>query len=334
VPLRVRHGLRGVGARLVLQVSGLSSDSPRQSHPPVWVDGRIVPLADAGVSVLSHAVQRGAAVFDVGAMRPRTVGSPLLFRPREHIARFLRSASLVGLSLSWDAEALMKATIDVARASGISTALVRWSAFVPGVEPDVVPRTGARASVAIAVLPPDPATPTADARPPLRVTIPSDFRKAGPEVFPPDAKVGASYLGPMLAKRQALGRGFDEVILLDRDGHLAEAPTANVFVVREGELLTPPLGRILPGITRESILALARAEGLSATEAALSRADLEGADEAFVTATSFPVLGIGSIDTLAYRLGAPGPMTARLRDLLLACERGEDPRFAAWVVPV
>jgi branched-chain amino acid aminotransferase len=298
----------------------------------VWADGQLVPAEEATISVLSHAVQRGAAVFDVGALRLGADGSHLLFRPREHIARFLRSASRIGLDVSWDPVALLEGTVQVARASGAASALVRWSAFVSTMEPDVVPRPGTRASVAIAILPLD--APVADQpRPSLRVTIPRDVRKAGPEVFPPEAKVGASYLGPMLAKRQAQARGYDEVVLLDGEGHVAEAPTANVFAVKDGALLTPPLGRVLPGITRDSVLALARAQGVAAREVDLSPGDLAGADEAFLAATSLPVQGIASIDGHLLSGGAPGPVTARIRDWLLACERGEDGRFAGWVVP-
>jgi branched-chain amino acid aminotransferase len=304
------------------------------THPPVWVDGQIVPQADAKISVLSHGLQRGAAVFDVGALRLGVNGSRLLFRPREHIARFLRSASLVGLDVGWDAGALLEGTVQVARASGTASALVRWSAFVSTLEPDVVPRAGTRARVAIAILPLDATAAVADQpRPSLRVTIPRDVRKAGPEVFPPEAKVGASYLGPMLAKRQAQARGYDEVVLLDGEGRVAEAPTANVFAVKDGALLTPPLGRVLPGITRDSVLVLARAEGVAAREVDLSPDDLAGADEAFLAATSLPVQAIASIDGHLLKGGAPGPLTARIRDRLLACERGEDGRFASWVVP-
>jgi branched-chain amino acid aminotransferase len=136
----------------------------------------------------------------------------------------------------------------------------------------------------------------------------------------------------MLAKRQAQARGYDEIVLLDGEGRVAEAPTANVFAVRDGELLTPPPERVLGGITRDSILALARAEGIPAREVHLSPGELAGADEAFLAATSFPVLGIASIDE--HRFEAGGPVTARLRNMLLACERGDDARFTSWVVPV
>jgi branched-chain amino acid aminotransferase len=138
----------------------------------------------------------------------------------------------------------------------------------------------------------------------------------------------------MLAKRRALAAGADEVVLLDREGRVAEAPTANVFAVKDGVLVTPPLDRVLAGITRDSILALAHAEGIPAREAHLSPQELATADEAFLAATSLPVQGIATVDGRALRDGAPGPVTRRVKEALLACERGEDPRFAAWVVPV
>jgi branched-chain amino acid aminotransferase len=219
-----------------------------------------------------------------------------------------------------------------------SGALVRWSAFVASVEADVVPRAGTRASVAIAVIEPEdcvaPGIPLASKPSAVRVSIPTGSRKAGPEVFPAQAKVAASYLGPMLAKRAAVGRGFDEVVLLDAAGLVAEAPTANVFVVKDGEIRTPPLDRVLAGITRDSVLTLARLSGIRAQEAHLSREDLLEADEAFLTATSLPIQAIASFDGKALPAGSPGPMTLRIKEALIACERGADPRFANWVVRV
>ncbi|HTQ46597.1 MAG TPA: aminotransferase class IV [Polyangiaceae bacterium] len=311
------------------------------ARAPVWSNGTLVGWDEARVSVLSHGIQRGALVFDVGPMRD--AGSrTLLFRPREHVARLLRSAALVGHRIPWSEAQLLEATVATARAAvaaGTSQALVRWSAYVATVEPDVVPRAAAAASVAIAVITPeDQVLPGADTPAPkaetVRLQVPRDLRKAGPEVFPPQAKVAASYLGPMLAKRAALAAGFDEVVLLDREGRVAEAPTCNVFAVRGGELVTPPLERVLAGITRDAVLAVARAEGIPAREAHMTPEELAEADEAFLTASSLPVQGVASVDGRAMKDGAPGPVTRRLRAALTACERGEDARFASWVVDV
>jgi branched-chain amino acid aminotransferase len=311
---------------------------PPMTRRPVWIDGTLVPGDEARVSVLSHAMQRGSLVFDVGALRETAGGGVACFRPREHIERFLASARLVGLDVIWDGDALLHAMVETARASKLSSALVRWSAFVPSVEADVVASHTAPVMVAIAVIAPEDCAPPGEARPSkpavLRVTIPHETRKAGPEVFSPQVKVAASYLGPMLAKRQALARGYDEVVLLDGDGRVAEAPTANVFVVKDGALVTPPTDRVLAGITRASVLEIARMEGIPAREEHLSPQDLAGADEAFLAGTSLPVQAIGSIDERALRGGAPGPVTSRVKALLTACERGEDPRFTRWLVRV
>jgi branched-chain amino acid aminotransferase len=134
----------------------------------------------------------------------------------------------------------------------------------------------------------------------------------------------------MIAKRRALAAGADEIVLLDVDGHVAEAPTSNLFAVIDGQLVTPRLGRILDGITRDSVLAIARAEGIPAQERTLTLAELSAADEAFLTASSFPIAPVGSVNGKVLGRGAPGALTTRLRTILLAAERGKDPRFAKW----
>jgi branched-chain amino acid aminotransferase len=300
----------------------------------VWKDGNPVPWEQAEVSVLGHSIQRGSLVFDVGAIR-ETAAGVACFRPREHIQRFWRSAALVGLDVAWTEAALLEATLETVRANGLPSALVRWSALWPGLEGDVLPRRTSRASVVIAVITPadgaGPGESPAKKAESVRVGISREIRKAGPEVFPPQAKVAASYLGPMLAKRRAVDDGYDEVVLLDGEGYIAEAPTSNVFAVRGGVLFTPPTDRVLAGITRDSILELAHAEGIEAREERLAPDDLSSADEAFLTGTSLPVQAIGAVDGFAVGNGGPGPITAHLKALLLACERGEDPRFAHWI---
>jgi branched-chain amino acid aminotransferase len=317
----------------------MRSSWPPPSTRPIWVDGALVAPTEARVSVLAHALQRGGLVFDVGALRETKSGAVVCFRARDHIDRFLRSATLVGLDVRWDRQALLAATVRTAREGGVRRGVVRWSAFVATLEADVVPRPTARASVAIAVIAPNDAVgrgePALPPRPDtVNVAIPRDTRKAGPEVFPPQAKVAASYLGPMLAKRRALTYGYDEVVLLDREGRVAEAPTANVFVVRGGRLLTPPTERVLAGVTRATLLEIARAEGIDASEVHLAAEELADADEAFLCSTSAAVLPIASVDGKPMRAGAPGPLTARMKELLLACENGEDPRFLHWLDPV
>jgi branched-chain amino acid aminotransferase len=312
--------------------------APPPPPRPIWVDGALVAATEARVSVLSHAMQRGSLVFDVASLHETATGGVACFRARDHIDRFLRSAALVGLDVRWDKAALLAATVRTARESGVKSGLVRWSGFVASLEGDVVPRATARASVAIAVVVPTDAVGRGEPLPPrpatLNVAIPRDTRKAGPEVFPPQAKVAAAYLGPMLAKRRALSYGYDEVVLLDREGRVAEAPTANVFAVRDGVLLTPPTERVLAGITRASLLDIARVEGIPWREAHLAPDELASTDEAFLSSTSLQVLPIASVDGQAMRRGAPGPLTQRLKEALASCAAGGDPRFAHWADPI
>jgi branched-chain amino acid aminotransferase len=283
---------------------------------------------------MSHAMQRGSLVFDITTFHATSRGT-MLFRARDHVPRFVRSAELIGLALPFDASALERAAREAVRAAKIDAGLLRWSAFFPNMEADVVPRDPT-ASVAVAAYAPSDALPpgaTPKPRPERwRVAIFDDARKAGPEVFPPEAKVAASYLGPMLARKRAMAAGADEVVLLDREGNIAEAPTANVFAVMNGVLVAPALGRILHGITRDSVLALARAEGIAVREEAVTRAAFEAADEAFLVSSSLAVGAIGSINGRA--LPDAAPVSARLRAGLAKIQAGEDARFAEWLTPV
>lgn len=300
---------------------------------PIWKDGALVGWTDATVSVLAHAMQRGSLVFDVLSFRATPRG-PALFRLREHVERFLRSAALVGLEIAYAREELERAALHTVAASGLADGLVRFSGYFPNVEADLVPRD-ARGSVAIAAYGPADVVPagTAPKKKPSvwRITIPKDVRKAGPEVFPPEAKVAAAYLGPMLARRRALAAGFDEIVLLDREGNVAEGPTDNVFAVVGGTLVTPPLGRILDGITRDSVLALARAEGIAAEERPMTPEELRAADEVFLTATSIPIGPVVAIDGARVGTGEPGAVTKRIAARFARVEAGGDAAFERWL---
>jgi branched-chain amino acid aminotransferase len=295
--------------------------------PLLWLDGAIVETATASLPLMGHAPQRGSLVFDVGSFH-RAKSGVALFRAHEHVARFVRSARIVGLALPFDEDALVRAAIDVVAACGREHGLVRWSVYFAASEPDLVPRDPAtHVAVAAQLLEDPPRTK------PMRIATFDDARKAAPNALSPEAKVAAAYLGPMLARRRAVAAGADDVVLLDHEGNIAEAPIANVFAVTKGVLYTPSLGCVLPGITRDAVLALALAEDIPVREAAMTRAEFAAADEAFLTATSFPIASIGAIDGRV--LGdAPGPVTARLAARLTAAQHGEDPAFATWLTNV
>jgi len=296
--------------------------------PLVWLDGALVPVAQATLPLMGHAPQRGSLVFDVGSFHGAASG-PSLFRAPEHVARFLRSAQLVGIAVPFDAAALLRASVEVVAACGGAEGLVRWSACFAAAESDLVPRRDAgRVAVAAQILEDPPRTV------PIRVRTFDDARKASPDALPPDVKAAAAYLGPMMARRRAIAAGADDVVLLDRHGHLAEAPIANLFLVRGGHLHTPPLGHVLPGITRETVIALARDLGIPVhDDQPLPREALASAEEAFLCGTSLPVAPIGLVDGVSLP-SAPGPVTTRIVERLHAAQRGGDPAHAAWSLRV
>lgn len=287
----------------------------------IWLDGAISEKEHAALPLMAHAAQRGSLVFDVGSFDVAPRG-PALFRPRDHVGRFLRSARLVGLEVPFTEAELVDAAVAVVRANGGTRGLVRWSAFYAAGEPDLLPRsTATRVAVAMQALEDPPRTD------PIRVAVFDDARKAAPDVLPPEAKAAAAYLGPMLARRRAVAAGADDVVLLDADGDVAEAPIANAFAVVERTLWTPPLGRILPGVTRDTVLRCAREAGIPVREERLPRVAFEAADEAFLTATSMPVAPIGFING---RKLPGGPITHLLVERVAAARRTRD----AWLVSV
>ena len=295
--------------------------------PLLWLDGSMVASSDASAPLMGHAAQRGSLVFDVGSFCT-TARGPALFRARDHVARFVRSVRIVGLDLAFDEEALVRAASRVVAESGSEEGLVRWSAFLTARAPDLVPRDHATHVAVAAQSLQDPPR-----RDPIRIAVFDDARKAAPDVLPPDTKAAGAYLGPMLARKRAIAAGADDVVLLDRDGDIAEAPIANAFAVVSGTLWTPPLGRVLPGITRDSVLAIARAEGIPVREEPLPQSVFASADEAFLTATSLPIAPIGWVNGRALR-AAPGPITSRLVELVAAARRGDLPGREDWLTRV
>lgn len=300
-----------------------------RTAPRLWLDGEVVDSARAQIGAMGQALQRGSLVFDVGSFHPFR-DAKALFRAREHVRRFLRSAASVGIAVTFDEEVLVRAAASVVNACDAREGLVRWSAFFTADEPDLLPRSSQATVIVAAQIYEDAPRTT-----PMRIAIFEDARKAAPEALSPLVKVAAAYLGPSMAKRRAIASGAEEIVLLDAHGDIAEAPTANVFAVVDGVLVTPPIGTVLDGITRDAVLAIARRDGIAAREATISRDAFAKADEAFLTATSFPIMPIGSVNGAP--LGsAPGPVTTRLSDALARAIRGEDESdtCAGWHQPI
>jgi branched-chain amino acid aminotransferase len=300
----------------------------------IWIDGTLVPWADATVHVLSHSLQRGSLVFDYLSVH-RTPRGVAVFRLPEHVERFLASCALVGLPIGLGAAEIQAAVGETVRANPGARS-VKVCAYLPSIEVEVVPMDD-RVSVAVAAY-----DPTEDIvkrkprpaphRPELRLWIEKQCRNRRHDIVPPQAKVAANYLSSMTAKLRARKAGYDEIVLVDEEGHLGEGPTTNVFLLDAlGELRTPALERVLPGVTRRSVIELAKHDGVPVHEGAIEPAELLEAAEVFLTATSAGLWPVVQVDERRIGDGRPGPVTRRLREHFERVVSGRDPAFEHWL---
>lgn len=301
----------------------------------IWIDGQWVPWAEATVHVLSHSLQRGSLVFDYLSVHSCPAGEAI-FRLDEHLERFRRSCDLTGLQLEVGPEALRQAVLETVRANPGARA-VKLSGYLAAIEIDVVP-VDTRVTLAIAAYDPEadiaahlPGSPEKK-RASIRLWIEKERKNRRADIVPPQAKTAANYASPMVAKARARAAGYDEIVLVDEFGAVAEGPTTNVFLVdRAGRVVTPAADRVLLGVTRDAVLEIARHGGYPVAEEAVQPEDLLGAAEVFLTGTTAGVLPVESIDGQAIGAGVPGPVSAALRAHLGRIVAGEDDNFAHWL---
>jgi branched-chain amino acid aminotransferase len=302
----------------------------------IWLDGELVPWERATVHLLSHSLQRGSLVFDYMSVHETPRGAAV-FRLREHVERFFHSVELVGLPLHREREEIEAAVLAAVRANPGARA-VKLCAYLPSIEVDVVPLDD-RVAVAIAAYDPpadviERKAVRFEARATIRLWVEKRLRNRRKDILPPQAKVAANYASPMTAKWAARRAGYDEIVLVDEDGSLAESPTANLFWVdRAGALRTPPAERVLLGVTRQSLLEIAKHEGIEVGEALLRPEELARQAEVFLSGTTAGVLPVESVDGVSVGDGRPGPLTARLGARLREIQSGRDPDFAHWLTP-
>jgi branched-chain amino acid aminotransferase len=306
---------------------------------PIWLNGELVPWENATVHVLSHSLQRGSLVFDYMGIK-QTPRGPAIFRLDLHVRRMLRSCELMGLPIAMDEAALSRAIVEAARANPGGKA-IKASAYFASLEVDVVP-ADSRVSVAIAAYDPVedllahlPASPAPRSRTSVRLWLEKLAHQRRDDIVSPQAKVAANYASSMTAKARAQEKGFDEILLVDEEDHVAEGPTTNVFVVDgDGELLTPPEKRVLRGVTRQSVIELAADLGIHVQEKPIEPGKLMQAREIFLTGTTSGVLPVASVDGEKVGDACPGPISIQLGNLLAQAESGENSKFDHWLTYV
>lgn len=294
----------------------------------IWMDGQLVAWEKAQIHVLTHTLHYGFGVFE-GIRCYNTSRGAAVFRLTDHMKRLENSASLAGMKLPYTPEELVRATKDLIRANELKECYIRPIAFygygVMGLNPE-----GAPVQVAIAVWPWGTYLGEEGLREGVRVKI-SGWRRIDPRTLPPQAKLVANYANSILAKVEALKEGFQEAILLNTEGRVAEGPGENLFIVKGGRLLTPPISAgVLPGITRDSVMRIATDEGIPVEERNLTVEEVLQADEAFFTGTAAEVTPIREIE--GRRIGTgEWKITRRIQKIYFDTVRGRVEKYLSWL---
>ena len=296
----------------------------------IWIDGALIPWDEANVHLMSQSLQRGSMVFDVMTCHWLPHG-PAVFGLRAHTRRFLNSAQLSGMELQLGLDGVLTAVGETVRANPDSK-LVKLCAYYPGVTLDVLPASPI-ARLAIAALDPDEIGEGDERGEPQSLHIP-DPRKMPPWVLSPQAKLAGGYLYSSVEKASARRQGYDDILLLDEKGNLAESTTQSFFLVEEKSLYTASDEYVLRGVTRAVVIELAKDEGYYVHETRVPRERIASADEAFTCGTTSSVRPVSRIDGRSF-LPAPGPVTTRLAERLDLLLKGRDPLFSPkWMQPV
>lgn len=301
----------------------------------VWLDGEFVPWPLARMHVSDH--HYGVGVFE-GVRAYAGPAGAAVFRLEAHTQRLLRSARILKIALpeSFDRERLNGAQVELLRRNGLKDAYLRPFVFHAGMA-GLSPRTsGLRVRVAIMALEwrDDGAFGRADGAERGIALRSSSFARSGASGLLTKAKANANYMGGILAREEARHCGADDALLLDRDGLVTESSAANVFIVRDGAIYTPPLESVLEGVTRDSLFVLAGALGHKVVERRLTRDDVYVADEAFLTGTASEITPVRELDGRPIGGGVRGPITARLQALYADVTRGRSDHFRDWLTPV
>lgn len=295
----------------------------------IWLDGEMVPYEQAQVHVLTHSLHYGLAVFEGIRCYKGDDGRSAIFRAKEHIRRLLESAHIVEMPVPYSGEELVKACADVIRVNRFAECYLRPIAFYGEGEMGLAAR-GNKTRVAVAAWPWGAYLGQETIEKGARLKT-SSFVRFHHNSMMPAAKVSGHYVNSILAGYEARRSGYDEALLLDTEGFVAEGSGENVFVIRDGVVRTPPLTSILGGITRESVIKILADLGMPVVEQLFPRDALYIADEAFMTGTAAEVTPVCELDDRKIGAGKPGPITLKVRSVFEAALHGRDPRYRNWL---
>ncbi len=297
----------------------------------IWHDGRLVPWREATTHVLTHSLHYGLAVFE-GVRAYKTVNGTAIFRLKEHTDRLFNSAHIYRMTMPYDKETLMAAQKEVVRANQLESAYIRPIAFYGSEKMGVSPK-GAKVHISIAAWPWGAYLGEEGMEKGIRVKT-SSYARHHVNVSMCRAKYSGTYANSILANMEATEHGYDEALLLDVDGFVAEGAGENLFVVKDGKIYEPEIASALVGITRATVHTLAAELGYTVASKRLTRDDIYIADEAFFTGTAAEVTPIRELDGRQIGAGHRGPLTTKIQSLFFDVVNGRVPAHADWLSPV
>ena len=293
----------------------------------IWMDGKQVPWKDAKIHLITHTLHYGAGVFE-GVRCYETDKGTAIFRLNEHIKRLYYSASTLEMKVPFSEEEFREAVKETVKVNKLKSGYIRpliiYGYGKMGVNPE-----GAPVNCSVSVWPWGKYLGEGA----VRVKIPKIIRMH-PKSTDPDAKICGNYANSILASLEIKRDGFDEALLLDYNGNISEGPGENFYIVKDGKIYTPPLGTVLPGITRRSIMQIAKDEGIELIEKILTPEEAKTADEAFFSGTAAEVTAIKSVDDNQIGKEAPGPITTKIRDLFMDIVHGKNEKYKNWLTYV
>ena len=295
----------------------------------IWMNGKLVPFKNAKVHVLTHALHYSTAVFE-GIRCYKTPKGSAIFRLPEHVDRFFNSAKMYSMKMPYNKKQITDAIIKTVKNSTLKECYIRPLAYYGYGELGLTP-TQNKVDVAIACWPWKMGESKAGKFSGARCKI-SSWIKIDSAAQPMRAKAASNYANAALARVEALKEGYDEAIMLNNQGNIAEGSAENIFILKDDQIITPPLtAGALEGITRDSVIQIIEFNGGDVIEADLDREDLYVADEVFMTGTAAEVKSVTEVDKTVIGNGKPGKITKALQKSFIDATMGKDERFLSWL---
>lgn len=300
---------------------------PLDKVEKIWMDGKLVDWDDARVHILTHTLHYGSGVFE-GIRAYATSQGPAVFRLTDHIVRLFDSAKMLLIDIPFTVDELVEATKETVRVNNVESCYIRPIVYLGygemGLNPLPCP-----VNVSIAVWPWGTYLGDEGLKHGVRMKV-SSWQRHDPNAMPPACKATGMYINSSLAKVEALKAGYDEAILLSPQGHVSECTGENIYIVKDGRIITPPVSAgALEGITQKSVATIARDLGFDYEVGNILRSDLYTCDEAFVSGTAAEVVPVRSVDDR--EIGEPGPITKQIQDTYFATVRGEVDQYKDWL---